>query len=114
MDSLETPRLSISASAARRIAAIKAMEAQPDAVFRISVSGGGCSGFQYHFSLDGRVNADDAIFERDGVKVAVDEVSLDLVKGSEITWVEDLVGSYFKMANPNAKSACGCGTSFSI
>lgn len=114
MDSIETPRLLISESAARRIAAIKAKEGQADAVFRISVSGGGCSGFQYHFALDAQVNPDDAIFERDGIKVAVDEVSLDLVKGSEINWIEDLVGSYFKMVNPNAKSACGCGTSFSI
>jgi iron-sulfur cluster insertion protein len=106
--------LSISESAARQIAALKAREGTPDSVFRVSVSGGGCSGFQYSFSLDDTVQADDKIFERNGVKVVVDETSLDLVKGSEITYVEELVGSYFKMTNPNAKSSCGCGTSFSI
>ncbi len=114
MDSLAPPTLTISAAAAARIAAIKAMEGTRDSVFRITVSGGGCSGFQYGFALDDKINPEDAVFEREGVKVAIDDVSLELVKGSEITWVEDLVGSYFKMANPNAKSSCGCGTSFSI
>ena len=109
-----TEALSISASAARQAAALKARDGTPDSVFRVLVSGGGCSGFQYNFSLEDAVQPDDKIFERHGVKVVVDETSLDLVKGSEITYVEELVGSYFKMTNPNAKSSCGCGTSFSI
>ncbi|MFN0044725.1 MAG: iron-sulfur cluster insertion protein ErpA [Alphaproteobacteria bacterium] len=114
MDSLTPPTLMISAAAAKRIAAIQAIEGKRNSIFRITVSGGGCSGFQYGFALDDKINPEDAVFEREGVKVVVDDVSLELVKGSEVTWVEDLVGSYFKMTNPNAKSSCGCGTSFSI
>lgn len=108
------PGLRISDSAARRIRAIKERDGTPDALLRISVSGGGCSGFQYQFSFDEAVGADDVVFERGGVKVVVDRMSLELVNGSEVSFVEDLVGSYFKMTNPNAKSSCGCGTSFSV
>ena len=106
--------LRISDSAARRIRAIKERDGTPDALLRIAVSGGGCSGFQYQFSFDDTLVDDDVVFERDGVKVVVDLTSLDLVRGSEVSFVEDLVGSYFKMTNPNAKSSCGCGTSFSV
>jgi iron-sulfur cluster insertion protein len=106
--------LRISDSAAQRIRAIKERDGTPDALLRITVSGGGCSGFQYLFSFDGAIGDDDVVFEKSGVKVVVDTMSLDLVKGSEISFVEDLVGSYFKMSNPNAKSSCGCGTSFSV
>ncbi len=106
--------LSISDSAAARIRAIKERDGTPGALLRIAVSGGGCSGFQYQFSFDDTLAEDDVVFERDGVKVVVDLTSLDLVKGSEVSFVEDLVGSYFKMTNPNAKSSCGCGTSFSV
>lgn len=112
---LERPALAISPGAVKRIRAMQARgEAAPDAVFRISVSGGGCSGFQYGFSFDEKPASDDVVFEAEGVRVVVDEVSLELVKGSELSYVEDLVGSFFKMTNPNAKSSCGCGTSFSI
>jgi iron-sulfur cluster insertion protein len=83
-------------------------------MLRITVSGGGCSGFQYGFSLDDQKNDDDRLFERDGVTVVIDEVSLDLLKGSEVDFVEDLIGSYFAIKNPNASSTCGCGSSFSI
>ena len=81
---------------------------------RVSVEGGGCSGFQYNFSLDARREADDLTFERDGVTVLVDPVSLDLVHGGVLDYVEELIGSYFQVTNPNAASSCGCGTSFSI
>lgn len=112
---IESPVLAISPGAVKRIHAMQARgDAAPGSVFRVSVSGGGCSGFQYQFSFDGEPASDDVVFEADGVRVVVDEVSLELVKGSELSYVEDLVGSFFKMSNPNAKSSCGCGTSFSI
>jgi iron-sulfur cluster insertion protein len=101
-------------SAARRIAALKAQEQAQDAFLRIAVSGGGCSGFQYGFTFDDQRNDDDVIFERDGVGVVVDEVSLDLLNGAEIDFVEDLMGASFQIRNPNAASSCGCGNSFSI
>lgn len=112
---MERPALAISPGAVRRIRAMQARgDAAPGTVFRITVSGGGCSGFQYGFSFDEKPAQDDVVFEAEGVRVVVDEVSLELVKGSELSYVEDLVGSSFKMTNPNAKSSCGCGTSFSI
>ena len=101
-------------SAARRIAALKGQEQAQDAFLRIAVSGGGCSGFQYGFSFDNQCHDDDVIFERDGVGVVVDEVSLDLLNGAEIDFVEDLMGASFQIRNPNAASSCGCGNSFSI
>jgi iron-sulfur cluster insertion protein len=81
---------------------------------RIAVSGGGCSGFQYGFTFDEEKNEDDVVFERDGVVVVVDEVSLDLLAGAEVDFVEDLMGASFQIKNPNAASSCGCGNSFSI
>lgn len=106
--------VAISPSAARRIATLRQAEGNPALMLRITVSGGGCSGFQYGFSFDDTVNADDLTFERDGVRVVVDDVSLDLLGGAEIDFVEDLMGSYFQVKNPNASSSCGCGVSFSI
>ena len=90
-----------------------AEDGKDDLMLRVTVSGGGCSGFQYGFSLDDQRNDDDRLFERNGVGVVIDEVSLDLLKGSEIDFVEDLIGSYFAIKNPNASSTCGCGSSFS-
>ncbi len=104
----------ISDSAARRIAALTAAEGNPALVLRLSVSGGGCSGFQYGFSLDDAVQEDDVTFERGGARLVVDSVSLDLLGGAEVDFVEDLAGAYFQVRNPNAKSSCGCGNSFSI
>ena len=101
-------------AAAKRIARLVEQEDQPNLVMRIAVSGGGCSGFQYGFSFDDAVNPEDRTFERDGVKVVIDEVSLELLAGAEIDYVEDLVGSFFRINNPNAASSCGCGASFSI
>jgi iron-sulfur cluster insertion protein len=104
----------LTASAARRIAALRAREHAEDAFLRIAVSGGGCSGFQYGFSFDLQRNDDDHVFERDGVAVVVDEVSLGLLGGAEVDFVEDLMGAAFQVRNPNAASSCGCGNSFSI
>ena len=113
-ETLETQSVSMTASAAMRVAALIAMEGGKDLMLRVSVSGGGCSGFQYGFSLDDTVNADDRTFERDGVTLVVDEVSLDLLAGSEIDYVEELIGASFQINNPQATSSCGCGSSFSI
>ena len=104
----------VSERAAQRIAVLKAQEEAPDAFLRIAVSGGGCSGFQYGLSFDEQQNADDFVFERDGITVVVDDVSLDLLNGAEIDFVEDLMGASFQIKNPNAASSCGCGNSFSI
>ncbi len=105
---------SVSASAARRISELAAAEAEQGAMLRLSVNGGGCSGFQYSFDFDNAVNEDDQTFHRDGATVVIDEVSLELLKGAEIDFVEDLMGAYFQVNNPNASSSCGCGSSFSI
>ena len=113
-DTPAAPRsITLSESAARRVKALSADEGGGK-IFRITVSGGGCSGFQYEFKLDDQVNADDLTFERDGAILVTDETSLDLIAGSEVDFVEDLMGAYFQVKNPNATSSCGCGTSFSV
>jgi iron-sulfur cluster insertion protein len=104
----------ITESAARRIEALKESENTPGAFLRISVSGGGCSGFQYGFTLDDTPHEDDSVFVRNGAEVVIDSVSLDLLDGAEIDFVEDLMGASFQIRNPNAASSCGCGNSFSI
>ena len=106
--------LLLSASAAKRIAKVAHAEGKAEARLRVSVSGGGCSGFQYQFALDDGPEDGDVVIERDGAAVVVDGMSLMYVIGSELDFVEDLTGSYFKVKNPNASSSCGCGTSFSI
>ena len=105
--------LILSASAARRIRALNT-QAGTDEMFRITVNGGGCSGFQYEFKMDGQLNDDDLTFERDGSILVTDETSLDLIAGAEVDFVDDLMGAYFQVKNPNATSSCGCGTSFAI
>jgi iron-sulfur cluster insertion protein len=107
-------RIVLTESAARRIAELRIRERVDDAFLRIAVSGGGCSGFQYGFSFDDRKNEDDFVFERDGIAVVVDDVSLGLLSGAEVDFVEDLMGAAFQIRNPNAASSCGCGNSFSI
>jgi iron-sulfur cluster insertion protein len=104
----------LSASAARRVAELKHQESVPRAFLRLAVSGGGCSGFQYGFSFDEQRQADDFVFARDGVELVVDAVSLELVKGAEVDFVEDMMGASFQVKNPNAASSCGCGNSFSV
>lgn len=106
--------VTISDSAAKRIAFLMSQENQPGLMLRLAVSGGGCSGFQYGFSFDRTTSKDDHLFEKGDVKVVVDDVSLDLLAGSEIDFVEDLVGASFQVKNPNATSKCGCGSSFSV
>ena len=104
----------LSERAAGRIRELVAAENNPGLMFRVSVSGGGCSGFQYGFSLDDVRHADDRVVTRDGATLVVDETSLDLLRGAEVDYVEDLVGSYFAVKNPNASATCGCGSSFAL
>jgi iron-sulfur cluster insertion protein len=106
--------VTITDNAARRIAALVREEANPSLMLRIAVSGGGCSGFQYGFSLESARLDDDVLFEQSGIKVVIDSTSLELIQGAEIDFVEELVGSSFQVRNPNATSSCGCGNSFSI
>ena len=105
--------LTLSQSAAERIRAIGEREGKP-VMLRIAVEGGGCSGFQYQVDLVDQAEADDLRVERDGSTALVDIVSLALLTGSEIDFVDELAGAEFRVRNPNAKSSCGCGVSFSI
>ncbi len=104
----------VSERAARRIREILAAEERPGLRLRLSVAGGGCSGFQYRFDLDDRVEEGDIEIEQDGARVVVDGMSLMFLLGSELDFVEDLTGAYFRVNNPNATASCGCGTSFAI
>ena len=113
-DVISERRITITDSAAARITALKAQEEAEGSFLRIAVSGGGCSGFQYGLSFDEETNADDVVFEHGGVRVVVDDVSLDLLNGAEVDFVEDLMGASFQIRNPNAASSCGCGNSFSV
>lgn len=113
-ETVATDALTLTAAAARRIARIVAAEGNPKLKLRLAVSGGGCSGFSYGFSLDDETTADDVLVERDGAALLVDTVSLDLLRGSEVDFVEDLTQAGFQVRNPNAVSSCGCGTSFSM
>lgn len=105
--------LSLSPSAAARVAHIAARQNKP-AILRLSVEGGGCSGFQYRFGLDEDVDAADLSVEQDGVTLVVDPMSLDLVRGCTVDYVENLGGAAFRVENPNAAAGCGCGSSFSV
>jgi iron-sulfur cluster assembly accessory protein len=108
-----TADLSLSPAAAQRLHAISAAEGRP-VMLRVAVEGGGCSGFQYQFDLVDAAQPDDLRVERDGAAALVDEMSLVLLKGSEIDFVDELAGAEFRVRNPNARSSCGCGVSFSI
>ena len=108
-----TTDLTLSPAAAKRIQAIGAKEGRP-VMLRVAVEGGGCSGFQYQFDLVDEAQPDDLRVERDGAAALVDVISLALLKGSEIDFVDELAGAEFRVRNPNAKSSCGCGVSFSI
>ncbi|GAO54471.1 iron binding protein from the hesB_iscA_sufA family [Novosphingobium sp. MD-1] len=113
LSGMTEPAVSLAPSAATRIAAIAAKQGKP-AILRLSVEGGGCSGFQYRFGLDEAAQDDDSIAETDGVRLVVDPVSLDLLAGSVVEYVESLGGSAFRVTNPNAASGCGCGSSFAV
>ena len=106
--------LGISDAAAKRLAWMIEQEGDTDLMLRITVSGGGCSGYQYGFSFDDKVTPDDLTFEKDGVKVVTDDASMNLLAGSEVDYKDELVGSFFTINNPNASSSCGCGTSFAV
>ena len=105
--------ITVSERAARRIGEILRAE-PPGTMLRLSVEGGGCSGFQYRFDMDRAQAPDDVIVRRDGATVLVDQVSLQFLAGSEIDFVDDLIGASFRVNNPNAKASCGCGTSFAL
>jgi iron-sulfur cluster assembly accessory protein len=105
--------ITVSERAARRIGEILKAE-PPGTMLRLSVEGGGCSGFQYRFDMDRAQAPDDIIVRRDGATVLIDQVSLQFLVGSEIDFVDDLIGASFRVNNPNAKASCGCGTSFAL
>ena len=105
--------LTLTPAAAKRVAWIAERQSKP-AILRLSVEGGGCSGFQYRFDLADTSEADDSISETEGVQLVVDPVSLGLVAGSTVDFVESLGGAAFKVENPNAASGCGCGSSFGV
>ena len=103
----------LSLSAAERITHM--LSGEPEgSFFRVAVLGGGCSGFQYDFSIDQKRNDDDIVFTAHGVDVVVDDMSIELIDHAELDYVQDLMGSYFAVTNPNATASCGCGTSFSV
>ncbi|MGN6585249.1 MAG: iron-sulfur cluster insertion protein ErpA [Rhizobiaceae bacterium] len=106
-------KVEVTEAAARRIAKILAAEPDKNAL-RVSIEGGGCSGFSYKYDLVGDRNADDVAIERDGATVLIDELSLVYMGGSVIDFVDDLMGQSFQIRNPNAVASCGCGTSFSV
>jgi len=107
------PDIRLSASAAAQITRILDNETD-GSMLRVSVQGGGCSGFQYSFSIDDTRIEDDLAIERDGVTVLIDAMSQSFLAGAEIDWVDDLIGASFQIKNPNATASCGCGTSFSV
>lgn len=109
------PNISMTDKAAQRIADLISWEETVTPLrFRISVSGGGCSGFQYHFTLDDAQTADDHVFEKNGVFLIIDAISLSLMSDAMVDYVEDLTSAQFVVKNPNATAACGCGKSFSV
>jgi len=112
-DTATNPNITMSASAAKQINVIMAKQAG-NKFLRVAVNGGGCSGFQYAFDFADAPNEDDLILELDGAKILIDEISQEFLKDSEIDYVQELIGAAFKIHNPNAKAACGCGTSFSL
>ena len=107
-------RVYLSASAAKRVAEIRQMEGNDDLMLRLEILGGGCSGFQYKFDLDENTNDDDHVFETNGTKLVVDDVSLGLLGGAVVNFKTELGGSFFQVENPNASANCGCGASFSL
>ena len=104
----------LSPSALKRLRKLIAEENKPDLMLRLTVEGGGCSGFQYSFALDTKAGDDDQVFQHEDVAVVTDEASLELVAGCTVDWVENPGAAYFSINNPNATSSCGCGMSFAI
>jgi iron-sulfur cluster insertion protein len=119
IEATETPAaasasVTISDGAVKRLRDLTGAGDYAGMMMRVSVSGGGCSGFQYGFAFDDKQMDDDHVLARDGVTVLIDDMSWEYVVGSELHFAEELIGSYFVMRNPNAASTCGCGTSFSV
>ncbi|ODR98934.1 heme biosynthesis protein HemY [Methyloceanibacter methanicus] len=110
---MSEPSITISQSAAKRIVELVSEDDNAH-LFRVSVEGGGCSGFQYRFELIENAAPDDTLIERDGATVAIDPTSVPFIAGSEIDFIDELIGAQFKISNPNATASCGCGTSFSV
>jgi iron-sulfur cluster assembly accessory protein len=110
---MDAPTLTLSPAAADRISAIAQKQGKP-AILRLSVEGGGCSGFQYQFGLADAPEADDAVSETGGVRLVIDPVSLEFVAGCVVDFVESLGGAAFRVDNPNATAGCGCGSSFAV
>lgn len=106
--------IDVTPALATRLKALQAARNNPGLMLRVAVLGGGCSGFQYEFTLVGAAETDDQIIEKDGVKILIDAVSIEFLDGSTVDYVEELIGASFQIRNPNAKSSCGCGTSFSV
>ena len=106
--------ITLTERAALRIAELAEREGTPDGMLRVAVSGGGCSGFQYGFSLDDKVADDDVVVTRGPARVVIDGISLMYLTGGEVDYVTELMGSYFTIKNPNATASCGCGNSFAV
>ena len=113
-ESYESATITMTAGAARRILALSKKEHNPALMLRLTVSGGGCSGFQYCFSFENLAASTDKIFENYGARLVVDDVSLQLLQGAQVDYVDELMGAMFIVRNPNATSTCGCGNSFSL
>ena len=109
----EAPDIGLTPAAAARVAKIAEKQGKP-AILRLAVDGGGCAGFQYRFGLADAIDAEDLATIRDGVTLVVDPMTLDLVRGGAVDFVESLGGAHFQVTNPNAASGCGCGSSFSV
>ena len=105
--------VTLSDSAVRRLAALSQREGK-QLMLRLAVLGGGCQGYKYKFDFADQAEPEDKVYERDGVRLLVDNISLDYIRGGEVNFVETMMGSYFEVRNPNAATSCGCGTSFSV
>jgi iron-sulfur cluster insertion protein len=114
MSEVSAPPFAVTEAAAKRIAWIMTQEEHKGLMLRISVSGGGCSGFQYGFTFDDAKSDNDVLIDRGGAKVVIDDASIELLRGSELDYVDEMIGASFQIKNPQAKSTCGCGNSFSV
>lgn len=106
--------ITLTDSLVAQIKKLQAADGRPDLKLRVMVDSGGCQGFEYKFSLDSDVTPDDEVFEKDGIRVIIDDISLPYMANAVINYKDDLIGAHFEVQNPNAKSSCGCGTSFSV
>lgn len=104
----------ITPNACKRISELIKLEKEPKIALRIAVDGGGCSGFMYQYKLIDKINEDDLILEKGGIKVAIDHISINFLSGCTVEFIEELGNSYFQIKNPNATAKCGCGNSFAM